>query len=185
VGQLNENPQPLGEDRDASLIASPIAKNIPTEPFLLLITEEDCLAEPLTLSQHPTAIIATHFAEARSQLEVSQNVMNFSHGAIEDASDRASTFFKCKADIVVQSALSETLIETAKSSGVNHIVTSYLPVGPAADAVQALEKQLRENEIQLHQILRPYDEKSWPHATRGFFKLKEKIPRLIAELELG
>ena len=42
-----------------------------------------------------------------------------------------------------------------------------------------------EKDIRVHRILRRYDEMTWPHATRGFFKLKEKIPKLITELDLG
>jgi deoxyribodipyrimidine photo-lyase len=31
-------------------------------------------------------------------------------------------------------------------------------------------------------LRRPFDDMVWPHATAGFFKLKDKIPRLVERL---
>jgi deoxyribodipyrimidine photo-lyase len=31
-------------------------------------------------------------------------------------------------------------------------------------------------------VLRGYDARAWPYATAGFFKFKEKIPRLLGEM---
>jgi hypothetical protein len=33
--------------------------------------------------------------------------------------------------------------------------------------------------------LRPLDRLAWPHATKGFFALKERIPDLIDQLSVG
>ena len=37
----------------------------------------------------------------------------------------------------------------------------------------------------LVQISRDWDRLFWPHATAGFFKLKERIPRILSELGIS
>jgi deoxyribodipyrimidine photo-lyase len=39
--------------------------------------------------------------------------------------------------------------------------------------------------IRLLQLRRPYDSMTWPHAQRGYFKLKEQIPALLERLEIS
>jgi deoxyribodipyrimidine photo-lyase len=36
----------------------------------------------------------------------------------------------------------------------------------------------------LHQQQHSYDTLTWPHATKGFFKLKKKIPIILSDLAL-
>jgi len=37
--------------------------------------------------------------------------------------------------------------------------------------------------ITLHEVRRVYDDLTWPHASRGFFNLKKKIPDILEELQ--
>jgi deoxyribodipyrimidine photo-lyase len=59
----------------------------------------------------------------------------------------------------------------------DHIVTAYCPVGHVRDALSERDD--------ITYIAREYDATCWPFATKGFFKFKEKIPKLIDELNLG
>jgi len=43
--------------------------------------------------------------------------------------------------------------------------------------------QLDRQGIALIEVRRGYDDLVWPHATRGFFGLKKKIPNIIEELQ--
>ncbi|WP_415403384.1 hypothetical protein [Tateyamaria sp. SN3-11] len=60
-------------------------------------------------------------------------------------------------------------------------MTPYAPVGPAADVLHRLS--LTEDAPALHQIRRDYDSAAWPHATHGFFRFKDKIPKLLGQMQ--
>ncbi|MEO1285543.1 MAG: hypothetical protein AAFV92_11755, partial [Pseudomonadota bacterium] len=60
----------------------------------------------------------------------------------------------------------------------------YTPVGPAAEAISAAKPNLEDAGLTLTQIRRDYDTLTWPHATRGFFGLKKKIPGILTGLGL-
>ena len=74
------------------------------------------------------------------------------------------------------------LIEFATKAEVKTIVTSYVPVGPVADRLSAARPLLAAAGIQFLEIRRLYDEATWPHAMKSFFKLRDKIPKLIEHL---
>ncbi|MEO0485676.1 MAG: FAD-binding domain-containing protein [Pseudomonadota bacterium] len=67
----------------------------------------------------------------------------------------------------------------AERSGIEQIVTPYAPVGPVATELHAIEAACTARDIRLTRQLRPYDAECWPHATKGFFKFKEKIPQFL------
>jgi deoxyribodipyrimidine photo-lyase len=63
------------------------------------------------------------------------------------------------------------------------VVTAYAPVGPVADALAGIARALlRDHGITLVEQRRRFDEHAWPHAIRGYFALKTRIPDLIASL---
>ncbi|SPH21986.1 Deoxyribodipyrimidine photo-lyase [Ascidiaceihabitans donghaensis] len=64
----------------------------------------------------------------------------------------------------------------AKDNGIEQIVAAVAPVGPNADALAAVKS------VPVVRVRRPYDTAAWPFATHGFFKFKEKIPKLIGYL---
>jgi len=41
---------------------------------------------------------------------------------------------------------------------------------------------LSDTDLPISEILRPYDNLCWPHAKKGFFPFKEKIPHFISSL---
>jgi deoxyribodipyrimidine photo-lyase len=54
-----------------------------------------------------------------------------------------------------------------------------------AELLALAGKQLDRHGIRLLQLRRPYDSLTWPHARRGYFKLKEQIPALLERLEIA
>jgi glycine cleavage system aminomethyltransferase T len=58
-------------------------------------------------------------------------------------------------------------------------------IGPLADQLEELRLVLADNNIQLHEISRNYDNLVWPHAQKGFFKLKAQIPNLLTSLHIS
>jgi len=140
---------------------------------LLLVTEEDCAAE--TLLDMPAAAVAGACAvDDRSHQLVARAVTDFTAGALHDALTRAGgTGGPC------ETLDAQTLSQAAAAAGVTSIVTPYVPVGPAADALSAAREPLAREGIAIHQILRPEDAAAWPHASKGFFAMRKAIPALM------
>jgi deoxyribodipyrimidine photo-lyase len=51
-----------------------------------------------------------------------------------------------------------------------------------AAQLNAVKSKLAQAGIHLHRHQRTYDILTWPHATKGFFKLKKKILSILADL---
>ena len=183
---LTSGPMPLEEMREADQIALPLKEKIPDEPYILLLTEEDLLAETLPLAGKPKTIIGIKSCEARSPLPVSDAVQSFTKSAQQDAILRAGTHFGCEPKLCeAPEQCLEFLIDTAKDNDVKTIITAYAPVGPVADKLAQLKYKLNENDIRLVQTMRDYDAALWPNATRGFFKVKKQIPKLLNQLNIS
>jgi len=78
----------------------------------------------------------------------------------------------------------ENVIQWAKDRGVKEIATAYAAVGPVADVLSEIEVRLAEHDVRLIQLRRSYDEACWPHATRGYFKLRQHIPGILRQLRV-
>jgi hypothetical protein len=66
--------------------------------------------------------------------------------------------------------------------GVQEIATPYAPVGPIAWHLTDLKRVLADHGVRLVRLRRPWDSRTWPLATGGFFKLKERLPYLVRDL---
>ena len=61
-----------------------------------------------------------------------------------------------------------------------NIYTSYPTVGPVKKELERLFKTLGVDGTYL---ISPWDQHFWPHAYKGYFKLKKEIPRILDILE--
>ena len=148
------------------------------QPALLLVTPDDMNPESLFA---PSAAIKAAFVVADAITLWGDNARGFVASASRDAAERISTAFQCPTDIVDTLNI-ETLITQAKQAGAEQIITAYAPVGPVADLLAKCAPRLEQEGIPLVQIRRSWDEKFWPHATKGFFPFKEKIPKILGEI---
>jgi len=135
----------------------------------LLITEEDMSPGWLLAQFSPAATAIMQTTAGRSQLQVAPMVTDFVKAALNDCQSR----FAGKLGEVTQIA-PDGLKDWMAANQLDRIVTSYVPVGPTADALAGAG---------LVQMIRPYDAEAWPHATHGFFRFKEKIPKLLGHLQ--
>lgn len=179
---LASDPMPLSEDREARLVPPPV--NVPFEAsnFALLVTEEDCLPETLPLTQKPSQVIAMLATQKRSPLEVGAAANAFAQGALKSTLQRLEKTFECSATMLEGEELGAALLDHARQNNLQTIATAHAPIGPVASELRKAKAFLADHDIHLHQILRPYDALSWPHATKGFFKMKKQIPRLVEKL---
>ncbi|WP_254694079.1 FAD-binding domain-containing protein [Sulfitobacter sp. SK012] len=177
VGELALIAEPLTESFDHPFVSHSPPQPTPQDDFLMLVTPEDCRVEN-SISGTPSGVLGLVLAAEPNQ---SDRIHAFKKGAVEDAIARLSV------GCTVTSATnwSTVIIEAAERAGVTQVVTPYAPIGPTATQLEATRDALRSVGIQLHQKQRAYDTLTWPHATKGFFKLKKKIPTILTDLGLA
>ncbi|WP_298858374.1 FAD-binding domain-containing protein [uncultured Sulfitobacter sp.] len=175
--QLNTDVTTLTEDAEHQRVVLPqaIRADDVTGDYLLLITEEDMqIADTLP---HPSVVTLGALAtEARSPLPLGKIARGFARDAMRNTC--------AGAQIIETDAWADALISACKTAGVKTIVTSYAPVGPVASALSSASPDLHAAGITLYQVRRAFDTTAWPHATKGFFKMKKEIPSLLKQLKI-
>lgn len=179
------NAEPLVETIEHAQTSLPqVASLDDLQSYGLIITREDCHVESLPLQDKPKAILGLASPETRSTLATSKSVHFFTASAVTDATARAENHFDCPSQTNDEANCADSLIEFARSHDLTTLVTPYLPVGPMRDQIDAARPTLENTGIRFVQVMRPYDRECWPHATKGFFKLKAKIPRILEDLDI-
>lgn len=164
----------------------------PLRPFIapqggrataLLITDEDCRIEDFDLSGLDVRTVATLAAShLRSPLAVSDLVHRFEAGALADAAVRACAVVRGDVAAVALAAMDPAaLAKWAAGAGAVQIVTPYVTKGPLRDWLDQAEVALGKQGIALCEWRRDWDAAIWPHATAGFFKVRQNIPRILEQ----
>lgn len=176
VGQLAQSAEPLIENDIHPFVPfAPTQSRIQNE-FLLLVTEEDC--QPIKfISELPKDVFGLVLPNETDQ---SAHPHTFKKGAVADAITR----FGAQGNVITTHDWTSAIIAAAEQAGTTQILTAFAPVGPIAAKLESLKSDLAMAGMTLHQQLRPYDALTWPHATKGFFKLKKMIPTLLTDLGL-
>jgi deoxyribodipyrimidine photo-lyase len=147
------------------------------QPTALLITDEDCRVEDFDLATLDVRAVATLIAgHLRSPLPVSDLVMQFEAGALADAAQRTGF-----AATTLYAGDPATLAKWAMAAGATQIATPYVTRGPLRDWLDAAAPILAKHGITLCEWRRDWDTAIWPHATAGFFKVKQTIPRILEQ----
>ncbi|OYU18850.1 MAG: deoxyribodipyrimidine photolyase [Rhodobacteraceae bacterium PARR1] len=149
-------------------------------PTALLITDEDCRVEDFDLSALTIRTAATLAAShLRSPLPVSDLVAGFEAGALTDAATRAGVTVEA-----MQATDPAALAKWAARAEATQIATPYVTRGPLRDWLDAAAPALAKQGITLCEWRRDWDGAIWPHATAGFFKVKQNIPRILEQVGL-
>jgi deoxyribodipyrimidine photo-lyase len=171
----------LDEDDDVPRAPlRPVLAPPPESNALLLITDEDLNPESWSIPQRSICGVAI-FAPEEPVLAVSPVVSAFKTAAMADATARAHAHFGHTPTAVTSS---QDLLQLAAQSKASGILTATVPVGPTQDALASWREALAAANAPLFETTRRWDELFWPHATAGFFKLKDRIPRVLAQLDL-
>jgi deoxyribodipyrimidine photo-lyase len=144
----------------------------PTARTGLLLTEEDLSPQWMLGQIQPAASAMFQRTNDRSPLHVAPMVQDFVKGAMTNTATRF-------ADGLGPTTATDDLVSWAKENGITQIVTAYAPVGPTADALAQMNPALKSAGITLSLQIRSTDTAAWPYATKGFFKFKDAIPRLL------
>lgn len=165
VGQLNETAPPLHEDQTHALGAVDLSTADLPHKAIRLLTEEDCL-EPLATGDTGGAVLGI----------VSPGASRFGQEAVKNSAHQRG------GAVYIGDDWSQAIKAAADRHGTQDVITARLPTGFVKDGMQRAERRLAADGITLHQVLRPYDAMVWPHANKGFFKLKKQIPQFLATL---
>ena len=162
------------------------------ERTLLVVHDDDAAVESLGL--HGLGVVASIgllAARGRSPQPIASAVVAFARGAIADALARAphgdaativDLGYASRADVA---AAAEVVLARARAEEARVVAFPFAPIGPVRDAIAALAPLLVADGLRVVEIGRGFDATVWPYATRGFFNLKEKIPRVLATLGIA
>jgi hypothetical protein len=180
-------------DDDATMptpIAAPQPGSLPSGRIALLLHEDDLHAEAFAQSPQAggaqvVAVAAPRAGEPRSTFSpTSSLVAAFTGGALANGLERAGEHFAANASGLEGLRASEVL-PWLQENDVTALVTPYAPVGPVRHRLNQLGSDLASEGIALSHVLRPWDSHAWPHASRGFFPFRERIPMLLREQQFN
>lgn len=173
TGALDEHALPLIDDEPTPRVrALPATAPLHDKRVALLLHEDDLHPESLPLSADVVGVAALTrpaLIDANSPAEI------FAAGARDDALARAAAHFNTSTETIDAGSVAAW----AQRLGVRTVATPYAPTGLTAWALTRIESDLARDGVRLVSIRRPFDERAWPYATAGFFKFKERIPKLL------
>lgn len=147
-------------------------------PTALLITGEDCRPEDFVRQGLDLRVIATlTSSHLRSTQPVATCVLRFDQDALADAAARLGQTAE-----PLTAGDPAGLAKWATRAGVTQIATPYITQGPLFDWLLEARLALLAHGITLCEWRRDWDSAIWPHATAGFFKVRQQIPQLLAQL---
>jgi deoxyribodipyrimidine photo-lyase len=169
--------------------APPAVVPVPSGRVALLLHEDDLHAESHadTLAASGAEVVAvasTLTGAERSPLDdTSPLVSAFTARALTDGRDRAATAYGA-AVIALDTDDASALVTWARAHEASAIVTPFAPVGATRESLDAVASELAAARVPLVPMLREWDGAAWPHATRGFFPFRERIPALLRTQEI-
>jgi deoxyribodipyrimidine photo-lyase len=179
-------PQGLAQKAEA-LVEPPLATPQPLarqkslnrdEPALLLLHPDDL--HPDFLFPHIDTIKAICLVHDRSFFW-GDKAYDFITAHHDDFKTRVEQIFQLPLINVLANDV-EALIEIAKQKNIRQIVTPFAPQGLVSAWLHKSEPSLKAAGLSLFEVRRLWDETFWPHATKGFFPFKERIPALLQDL---
>ena len=152
----------------------------PSGRYMLLLTEEDMFP----LDALPKGVEIISLATVDPVQPCAPDVATFRQAALQSAANDLSAHLGVAAKSIGDwNALD--LVDWAKECGVANIVTAAAPVGFVAPKLELLAQGLAAHGVKLHYVRREWDDLCWPHARKGFFAFKEKIPVILRDLNLA
>ena len=186
LNELRSEIEPLDHTEPEGLpelqkLREPIRPNTAL-PSVLLITDEDCHIEDFDLASFSwKAVASIACSQYRSPRKVSARVVDFERDALADVAQRNGlipVYFEAGS----KNNSAEALVDFILKSGVKQVVTPYLTQGPTRDLLESKWAHLEAHGIRLCELRRDWDTRIWPHASAGFFKIKQKIPDFLRQM---
>jgi len=168
--------------------ASTMAPKIidPPNPYLegrktgLLLHSDDLNIAHLTHRSDCIASAAYRPVDAGTMLVSSPKLLEFNNAALDAATKHWKPNLLNCCDVTTP----EGILSWALENKLEQIVTPYAAVGNTSQMLEKCKHLLSNHGVQLTQVMREYDIISWPYATKGFFKFREKIPKILTSLSI-
>ena len=168
--------------------ASTMAPKIidPPNPYLegrktgLLLHSDDLNIAHLTHRSDCIASAAYRPVDAGTMLVSSPKLLEFNNAAL----DAATKLWKPNLLNCCDVTTPEGILSWALENKLEQVVTPYAAVGNTSQMLEKCTRLLSNHGVQLTQVMREYDIISWPYATKGFFKFREKIPKVLTSLSI-
>ena len=168
--------------------ASTMAPKIidPPNPYLegrktgLLLHSDDLNIAHLTHHSDCIASAAYRPVDAGNMLVSSPKLLEFNNAALDAATKRWKPNLLNCCDVTTP----EGILSWALENKLEQIITPYAAVGNTSQMLEKCKHLLSNHGVQLTQVMREYDIISWPYATKGFFKFREKIPKILTSLSI-
>ena len=156
------------------------------EKTVLLVTDEDLLPEDWGIPKRDvTAIVLLNMPEAYPEIGILP--MAWKRKALEGTASRLAAEFQCPVLNLEGGAesIASRLHILLSEHGAQSLSMMTPPMGMTRSNVEPLMIKLEKEGVAVRRLRRPWDEAFWPHATHGFFKLKERIPSVLKQLLLS
>ncbi|MDZ4791294.1 MAG: FAD-binding domain-containing protein [Hyphomicrobiales bacterium] len=177
---LSARAEPLIFDNHPPALPVPPIQPLPSGSTALFLTEDDLNPESLAFGgMEPVTVIALD--PAALYRGYSPHVIGFKQAAMADALARATAHFGCDGVLLPADAADE-IISWIKARNLPCAASAYSPIGYSQSAMHDLQSKLGGAGIAFGMVRRAWDEAFWPHASRGFFQLKEKIEPVLNKL---
>lgn len=153
------------------------------EKTLLLVTEEDLFPEDWGIPPCDLAgIVLLDTAEAYHGTGALP--MEWKRKGLEGTAARLAGVFPCPVLILEGSAdsIASRLRVLLRDHAALSLSLMTPPVGPTHNMIDPVLFELTKEGVTLRRLRRLWDESFWPHATHGFFRLKERIPSVLNQL---
>ena len=198
-GRLNEQVFAVDgpENPSAQPIMMPSASPVVADgvPYLLVLAAEDCHPESLALPHAPAVLVSLPSWLGNYQIGADLNWLRDAQADRLDQAALTDTLARARAHFAVPQAATsaldvgrdgqsdhlldqtaEQLAELCRQHQISDLVTAYLPVGFWQSHYQRLCAHPALSGVRSHFVMRDYDRRAWPSATKGFFPFKSKIP---------
>ena len=168
--------------------ASTMAPKIidPPNPYLegrktgLLLHSDDLNIAHLTHRSDCIASAAYRPVDAGTMLVSSPKLLEFNNAALDAATKHWKPNLLNCCDVTTP----EGILSWALENKLEQIVTPYAAVGNTSQMLEKCKHLLSNHGVQLTQVMHEYDIVSWPYAIKGFFKFREKIPKILTSLSI-
>ncbi|PXA05039.1 DNA photolyase [Coraliomargarita sinensis] len=137
----------------------------------LLLTEEDLSAAEWLPEQNTPSSMAKYFpTDHYEALDICPEVVEFRRKALGNSTG-AGTF-----------ETPRELVEWAKREQLDGIITAEPTIGHWPEILKLLKAELAAENIELFTARHWWDQTLFPHATKGFFRFKKAIPKVLEKL---
>ena len=168
--------------------ASTMAPKIidPPNPYLegrktgLLLHSDDLNTAHLTQYSDCIASATYRPVDTGTMLVSSPKLLEFNNAALDAATKHWKPNLLNCCDVTTP----EGILSWALENKLEQIITPYAAVGNTSQMLETCTRLLSNHDVQLTQVMREYDIISWPYATKGFFKFREKIPKILTSLSI-